>query len=774
MVAVLQDKEFLANLLQKRNRTIYVKITALDLDLQEKDEIYGYATDGSINIDGASAVRRSCNLTLVSENINIKEYNWALNTRFRLEIGVKNNTSQYTNKPIIWFPQGVYVITQFSAALSTSGYTISISGQDKMCLLSGEVSGLLTAETDFGKYEEVTASGDIVVHDLTLREIITSLVHTYALEPLDNIDIELPDESGYNLLTYRGQSPMYILRDTVNQHVQNYTTIGTTGCCVDGTLKTIATVGNYWKPAGLNSEDAPIQTGDTVTFTQGLEYYVQKVEYGELAGYEETPLTFAGELKASAGEAATSILDKIKNMFGDFEYGYDIDGRFFFRKKKTYLKSYMNDTSAIEAFTSGEYSFEFKDLSMFTSFNNNPDIKNLKNDFTVWGEYKTASGAALPIHMRVAIDNKPITYVSYWQNKTYYTINSPGDRLDNDIVVDWRELIYQMAIDYQAHHLEYDYAELLEVSNPDFVKNGRTGYEQYYTDILGFWRLLYEPNRTQAIKSWARVAANDLSVSRFYYTEGNISNEMADFTSDEYKNHPYNTWHTYKNNYRMLWYDSIDLAPSNYPIYYSVSGIPEFDEREKPASIRRLYQYNSATKGYNSIMRRPLLETAYYVRERDIETGTLQDGAWVNLANSTSWGIMDNLDKLWLKNGRQSIPLMVQTPANALPLYFQPGLYKEGLYCHAINETEPRVYSGLIYYASVEKGSTVESLDSIRWYYMPDCSLVKRAFQDTKGTVYLYNKNSEGEFTEFKMVRPYEVRAYVVNKYVPSMFEGYT
>ena len=111
MVAVLQDKEFLANLLQKRNRTIYVKITALDLDLQEKDEIYGYATDGSINIDGASAVRRSCNLTLVSENINIKEYNWALNTRFRLEIGVKNNTSQYTNKPIIWFPQGVYVIT---------------------------------------------------------------------------------------------------------------------------------------------------------------------------------------------------------------------------------------------------------------------------------------------------------------------------------------------------------------------------------------------------------------------------------------------------------------------------------------------------------------------------------------------------------------------------------------------------------------------------------------------------------------------------------------
>jgi hypothetical protein len=66
------------------------------------------------------------------------------------------------------------------------------------------------------------------------------------------------------------------------------------------------------------------------------------------------------------------------------------------------------------AFVDGEYSYKFEDLSMFTSFNNNPDIKNLKNDFTVWGEYKTASGAALPIHMRVAIDSKPTKYVSYW------------------------------------------------------------------------------------------------------------------------------------------------------------------------------------------------------------------------------------------------------------------------------------------------------------------------------------------------------------------------
>jgi hypothetical protein len=134
-------------------------------------------------------------------------------------------------------------------------------------------------------------------------------------------------------------------------------------------------------------------------------------------------------------------------MLGEFEYGYDLNGKFFFRKKKTYLKSYMNDQSALMAFVDGEYSYRFEDLSLFSSFNNNPNIKNLKNDFTVWGEYKTASGTPLSIHMRVAIDSKPTKYVSYWQGMTYYT--ATGTSTDTEKYgMDWRELIYQMAMDY--------------------------------------------------------------------------------------------------------------------------------------------------------------------------------------------------------------------------------------------------------------------------------------------------------------------------------------
>jgi hypothetical protein len=35
-------------------------------------------------------------------------------------------------------------------------------------------------------------------------------------------------------------------------------------------------------------------------------------------------------LIANSGDTVTSVLDKIKNMLGEFEYFYDIDGRFIF------------------------------------------------------------------------------------------------------------------------------------------------------------------------------------------------------------------------------------------------------------------------------------------------------------------------------------------------------------------------------------------------------------------------------------------------------------
>lgn len=52
---------------------------------------------------------------------------------------------------------------------------------------------------------------------------------------------------------------------------------------------------------------------------------------------------------------------------------------------------------------------------------------------------------------------------------------------------DWRELLYRMAVDYQRYREYSSFLTELEKANPQFI-GGRSKYEQYYTDILGFWR----------------------------------------------------------------------------------------------------------------------------------------------------------------------------------------------------------------------------------------------------------------------------------------------
>jgi hypothetical protein len=72
----------------------------------------------------------------------------------------------------------------------------------------------------------------------------------------------------------------------------------------------------------------------------------------------------------------------------------------------------------------------------------------------------------------------------------------------------WREIIYQMAKDYNQYNFLDDFELRIIAANPDYP-TGRTGYEQYYTDILGFWRGLYNPE-----------AAADESIKDHFYLDG--------------------------------------------------------------------------------------------------------------------------------------------------------------------------------------------------------------------------------------------------------------
>ena len=471
----MYNENILASLDKQRSRKIKVRLTSLTFKEERPVEyIEGYAQSGSISVDGSSAVRRTCQIQLITDTPLLSQKNWFFKTKFKVEIGVELESNQED----IWFNQGVFVITSFNSSQSPSSNTVSISGKDKMSLLNGDLSGAINSSVDFGKRQEVDKDGNIRIISIPVKDIVKEAVHQYGGESFFNIVINDLDQTGLELLEYRYDTPVYLLRE---QGQTDYSAI------------------SFGDTPPSNYENVDDPYSETID-TSHSGYF--KVEYGQTAGYRETELTYPGDLIASPGETVTSILDKIKNFLGGYEYFYDLDGRFVFQKKQdSYWTPFQNNTSE-NAYSESysPYSYTFSGTESFTSFNNTPNISNVKNDFTVWGTRKSVTGNELPVHCRYAIDVKPQRYtsisVSEEELKLYnekYNLQLKGQQSTKYTTdtYDWRHIIYQMALDYSKYnHLDDFELKVAQANSVDYP-NGRTGYEQYYIDLQGFWPELY-------------------------------------------------------------------------------------------------------------------------------------------------------------------------------------------------------------------------------------------------------------------------------------------
>ena len=557
------SQEFLKQLDQQKNKIIYARIIALDLNDLPLQQIEGHITQGSINIDGASAVRRTCSLTIVAREDKFKfsDYsNWGYNTKFKLEIGIENTIdSNYLD--IIWFPQGIFIITSFSSSRSTNSLNITIQGKDKMCLLNGEVGGNLAFKANFGDITEIDQEGRTITRKLTITEIIKDIVVYHGKEREENVIINDLDAYGLELLEYRGNSPLYLFRQGEGS-TDTFLTATYQGD-IKCKLQTPESNDNKNNNQVLLKNLEDNQWGYTYdTITEGLlgksknianiinfsdsaksdfdiPYHIVRIKYGQTIGFNSTELVFAGELQANAGETLTSVLDKIKNMLGEFEYFYDVNGHFIFQQKPSVYRrnwgsSYAVKNGVVEDKGKNKQNFleklEQSKVSVYhlngtelvTAFNNTPTIGNIKNDFSIWGQRDSITGGNISIHLRCAIDKKPQSYVSIevaedepefiayrekynldlWGQKSIPFIAKTNTELviaGNNIAAvycDWREIIFRMASDYLKYGFLSDFKQRIAKANKDYelYQNGITGYEQYYEDIWGYWRQLYNPN----------------------------------------------------------------------------------------------------------------------------------------------------------------------------------------------------------------------------------------------------------------------------------------
>jgi hypothetical protein len=205
-----------------------------------------------------------------------------------------------------------------------------------MCLLNGDVGGIIPVENCFGVLDEYDEeANETITTDLPIKQIIKEAVHFYGKEPYHNIIINDLDDAGKELLEYEGTDTIYLISKHNAQGQNEYYDFrkGTDKCYIFDKKQTcIQDLEEYdTLNEGLDTE---LKTNNPTHFWFSNEissetyYTALQVPYGTTIGYRQTDLTYpdAENLVIKAGENVNTLLDKIVKTFGDYEYFYNVDG----------------------------------------------------------------------------------------------------------------------------------------------------------------------------------------------------------------------------------------------------------------------------------------------------------------------------------------------------------------------------------------------------------------------------------------------------------------
>lgn len=393
-----QRRNFLATIDSFLNQKQYVRITLLNWTEEPIKEIQGELSSGTISKDGSSSVRRTCQLSAAISrgeyDVEDADMDFAINKKIFIEIGVKNYSNQYLDYPILWFPQGVFFISSFAINSSTSStVNISLTLKDKMCGLNGEVGGVFQSVVILDEMDTQSPSGQFVTEKVLIYDLIQELVHHWGGEDLNNIVIEDVPLRIKRVMKWTGDNPMWMVPQT------------------DG---------------GIGSENLwyLVETEEPAEKPSGT---MQKLN-GDDVGYIYDDFYYTGELTANAGETVTSVLDKLVQYLGNYEYFYDEFGVFHFREIKNYLNTtqseiLLNDMQANDYLvdvTTGKEVYTFSDNSNIISISVNPSYENIKNDYVVHGTRKmTSSDISYDVFYHLAIDRKPTPGNTYYDLLLY-------------------------------------------------------------------------------------------------------------------------------------------------------------------------------------------------------------------------------------------------------------------------------------------------------------------------------------------------------------------
>lgn len=400
----------------------YIQITLLDWQENPIKEIQGELTGGSLSKDSSNCVRTvgslSCSVSAGTYSIDSLNSDFALNKKIFIEIGIRNDTNMYADWPILWFPQGIFLITDFALnSSSTSVVSLNISIKDKMCLLNGDVGGKLPSYVQFDVMDTQAPDGTFIEQKVLIYDILLELLNHFGGEDLNNIIIQDVPLRIRQVMKWNGSNKLY---------------------------------GVYNINNNISDEEQSDSSEEAWTFTldKPPEESSGVIEYEQNAdvGYIYSDFIFTDELAGNIGESITSILDKIKNYLGNYEYFYNEFGIFIFREIKNYLNitqaevvedemtrnpiKFAGGSFELNGGSENQYLIEtinektlyaFDDDSNVTSITVTPQYGNIKNDYIVSGlRQGDSSDTKHIVRYRLAIDSKPDKIITDDPNNYYY------------------------------------------------------------------------------------------------------------------------------------------------------------------------------------------------------------------------------------------------------------------------------------------------------------------------------------------------------------------
>lgn len=441
MADFLNDRSFLLQVNRHKIKEYYAAFLCLDFQTEKPlARLEGKVVSGNIAVAANSPVRRTATLSVIfdSQTYNIVDINnlISIDKKISISLGIKNpffHLPEYKGYgEILWFKQGVFIITNASSSISTSSMSVSVNLQDKMCLLNGTCGGTLPASTSFHEKIIIDAEDNITTEYPLIKEIIFEAVNHFGKEDPSRIIIEDVPSVGRILQKYVGNEPI------------NFSTIP--------------------------DESSPLgwtRSGGTsfVLGTPPIENFLDSYVNGDNVGYKETPLTYPGELILKAGSNVQALLDEIVKALGNYEYFYDVDGIFHFRQKNNFqatgntpLNLTEENDSSLQALYCPRYSptlliNEFLDTELVNSISFSPNYGNIKNDFIYWGSRQSDQKTETLVRYHLAIDERP------------YDIPEPTTEAERFAIGDNWSLchkdIREVRSDFDNTIIRYDY-----VSNP--------------------------------------------------------------------------------------------------------------------------------------------------------------------------------------------------------------------------------------------------------------------------------------------------------------------